>query len=152
MKPKGFTLVEIMIVVAIIALLAAIAIPNLLRARVSAQESAAVAALHTILAAEQQFRAANPVYTDIPTLGVDNPPYVDGALATGIKHGYNFVATPNAGTDFYATAAPQALAQAHTFYVDESGVVCRSAVTNTVAPVAHVAAGNLCPAGFAEIQ
>ena len=45
---KGFTLVEIMIVVAIIALLAAIAIPNLLRARHNANESAALAPLKTL--------------------------------------------------------------------------------------------------------
>ena len=147
---KGFTLVEIMIVVAIIALLAAIAIPNLLRARVSAQEAAAAAALHTVAAAEIQFRATNATYATLAVLGAANPPYIDSTLAAGAKQGYNFVATPNAGVDFYATAAPQTLAQANTFYVDEDGVLCRSSATNTAAPAAHTGAG--CPAGFAEMQ
>lgn len=150
MKKKGFTLVEIMIVVAIIALLAAIAIPNLLRARISAQESAAAAALHTVLTAEVQFRASNATYANLATLGAATPPYIDGTLAGGVKQGYNFVAVPNAGTNFYATAAPATLAQAHTFYVDEDGVLCRSDATGTAAPGAHTDAG--CPAGFTEVQ
>lgn len=150
MKKRGFTLVEIMIVVAIIALLAAIAIPNLLRARVSAQESAAAAALHTILTAEIQWRASNTSYATLAQLGAATPPYIDGTLAAGAKQGYNFVATPNAGVDFYATAAPQTLAQANTYYVDEDGVLCRSTATGTAAPAAHTGAG--CPAGFAEVQ
>jgi type IV pilus assembly protein PilA len=155
MTHKGFTLVEIMIVVAIIALLAAIAIPNLLRSRLSAQEAGAVAALHTILAAEEQYRASNPVYSDLPTLGLDNPPYVDSRLATGTKQGYVFVATPNntgprgSGVNFHATAA-HANAQGHSYYVDEGGVICRSNAIGAVVPGAHAAAG--CPAGYSEIQ
>ncbi|MDD3296348.1 MAG: prepilin-type N-terminal cleavage/methylation domain-containing protein [Candidatus Omnitrophica bacterium] len=150
---KGFTLVEIMIVVAIIALLAAIAIPNLLRARVSAQEAAAAAALHTIAAAEVQYRATHSAYAALANLDDDDPPYVDSTLAAGAKQGYNFTATPvsgSTGSQFIATAAPQTLSQAHTFYIDEDGVLCRSNSTNTSAPTTHTGSG--CPTGFAEVE
>lgn len=150
MRRKGFTLVEIMIVVAIIALLAAIAIPNLLRARVSAQEAAAAAALHTVGAAEIQYRATNASYATLAQLGAATPPYIDSSLASGTKQGYTFVAAANGGTNFYATAAPVTLAQSNTFYIDEDGVLCRSSATGTAAPAAHTGTG--CPAGFAEMQ
>lgn len=132
---KGFTLVEIMIVVAIIVLLAAIAIPNLLRARVNANEAAAVAALHTISSAAQSYRGANPNYpAGLSSMAAPlaTPPYIDTVLgcvagtsgAICAKQGYSFSVT-GAANSFTATARPSVAGTTGVrgFFVDESGVI-----------------------------
>lgn len=147
---KGFTLVEIMIVVAIIALLAAIAIPYLLRARVSAQEAAAAAAAHTVAAAEIQYRATNPGYATLAVLGAANPPYIDTTLAGGSKQGYTFTAAIDNTNGTFAARAVHAAGQAHSFYIDEDGILCRS---NAVGAAAAAHEGtNACPASYTEMQ
>jgi prepilin-type N-terminal cleavage/methylation domain-containing protein len=123
---KGFTLVEIMIVVAIIVLLAAIAIPNLLRARVNANEAAAVAALQTISSAAQSYRSANPAYPktlDSLYSGI-TPPYIDSTLGGGEKQGYKFTLDGYTNT-FSAEAWPvkYETTGVRSFYVDQSGVI-----------------------------
>src|SRR6266852_2487517 len=132
-KQKGFSLIELLIVVAIILIIAAIAIPNLLRAKISANESSAVGSIRNIITAQVSFQASYPqvgfpLSLDLLGPGIGNlacpaagpNPAVgacllDSALAgAGIstKSGYIFEAvgsqpdTTGALTSFTASASP----------------------------------------------
>ena len=67
-KHKGFSLIELLIVVAIILIIAAIAIPNLLRARMAANESSAVASIRTVTTGEVTYQTAYPTVGYAPAL------------------------------------------------------------------------------------
>jgi type IV pilus assembly protein PilA len=126
---RGFTLVEIMIVVAIIALLAAIAIPNLLRARHNANEAAAIASLRTISTAMESYRAAQTpsAYTGATLAGLSTatPPYIDTSLGSGSKQGYNFRIIGVSAHVYTAQASPVTYQTtgSRSFNVDETGVI-----------------------------
>lgn len=95
MKKKGFTLIELMIVIAIIAIIAAIAIPSLLSSRKSANETSAVATLKALFTAETQFRIMRKngrnygTFTELSqnNLYIQWEAYGD---FTGVKAGYQF--------------------------------------------------------------
>jgi type IV pilus assembly protein PilA len=124
---KGFSLIELLIVVAIILIIAAIAIPNLLRAKMAANDSSAAQSLRQINAAEIAYFATYPTIgypAALATLGGAGPCSpsittacaIDNYLATNGagsgKSGYNFNATGSASAgsavndQFYSTAAP----------------------------------------------
>ncbi len=132
---KGFTLVEIMIVVAIIGLLAAIAIPNLLRARLNANESAAKGSLRTLSTAMESYRAAQatPAYpTALSDLSGATPPYIDSVLGVvKQKQGYTFIdpSTGSGGNTYYITAVPVTanVTGSNSFCVDHTGVLYTTA-------------------------
>jgi type IV pilus assembly protein PilA len=106
---KGFSLIELLIVVAIILIIAAIAIPNLMRARISANEASAVGSLKTLNTAQISYNSTYPMVGYATTLGALSgtncaPPTAAGAclidtqLATGVKSGYSFVLSGTGNT------------------------------------------------------
>jgi type IV pilus assembly protein PilA len=113
-KQKGFSLIELLIVVAIILIIAAIAIPNLLRARIAANESAAASGIRTINTGEVSYNSTYPTVgysaalqdlgPGAPTAACPAPPdqthscEIDGVLASGTKQGYTYTYNGVTGT------------------------------------------------------
>jgi type IV pilus assembly protein PilA len=146
-KQKGFSLIELLIVVAIILIIAAIAIPNLIKSKMAANEAAAVGALRTLTTAEIAYSTACPsigftaALADLSNAttcpGGNNQ--IDPALATGTKSGYKFVLGGTTGSPivtFTATASPVTPGSSGTrfFFVDQTGVIRynqTAAATNT---------------------
>ncbi len=141
-KQKGFSLIELLIVVAIILIIAAIAIPNLLRSRIAANEASAVGSIRTINTAEVTFASTYPSvgFATLSALGGSGGSsagagLIDSVLASGTKSGYVF-ATASGGlvpsgcgttepcSAYTVTGDPlnSQTGQRH-FFSDQSGVI-----------------------------
>jgi type IV pilus assembly protein PilA len=160
---KGFSLIELLIVVAIILIIAAIAIPNLLRAKIAANQASAVGSLRTINSAEETFSSTYSDYYTLTLVQLGGPVagaatcnkanLIDEVLSAGQKSGYTFVFVANgvpglvAGvpaacgasgdTGYGVSATPTTLNSTGTtsYCIDETGVV-RVNANGVVIPVA----------------
>jgi type IV pilus assembly protein PilA len=155
---KGFSLIELLIVVAIILIIAAIAIPNLLRSRIAANQASAVGSLRTLNTAEITYSSTYNVgftytmaYLSPPTTANGNPTstaagLIDSVLASGSKSGYSFTYSPGASDstgriNTYAIFAVPITTSTGTnyYYTDQSGVIRQNSTTtaeSTDSPIA----------------
>jgi type IV pilus assembly protein PilA len=122
-KERGFSMIELLIVVAIITLIAAIAIPNLRTARQAANAASAVQSLRTITTAQQLYRNKTQQYATLAQLAPEGT--LDTSLGSGNKSNYSFVI--NISTDFdhftcNATPQEDPFNLVH-YFVDETTVI-----------------------------
>ena len=140
-KQKGFSLIELLIVVAIILIIAAIAIPNLLRSKMAANEASAVASLRTYntVIVEYSITYATDPATSLSQMGpvasgsqpssasADLVDSLLGATGNPVKSGYSFTYTPVAATpvtQYTILAVPTSTSTGQRrFFTDQSGVI-----------------------------
>ena len=124
-RENGFSLIEILIVITLIGIIAAIAIPVTTNSQIAANESSAISSVRTLTTGEFTYltTVGNFQYGALADLqGAD---IVDSRLGSGTKQGYNFVVVPNGSTMFTVNANPvlPGTSGRNYFYADATGVI-----------------------------
>ena len=130
-QAKGFSLIELLIVVAIILIIAAIAIPNLVKSRIAANESTAVSSVRTIVTSEVTYATINPSTGYSSLSNLYSAGLIDSVLGGGTKSGFSFASAPGSGTPattFTVNANPVTPGTTGTNYYcsDQTGVILRN--------------------------
>jgi type IV pilus assembly protein PilE len=125
---KGFSLIELLIVVAVIGVVSSIAIPSYVQSRRAAKESAAISNVRTLISAEGAFISSVGGYTRYASLSeLSAQNLIESTFVTnsGVKEQYLFQITQPDATSYSITATPQTpdASVMRYFYADESGVI-----------------------------
>ena len=127
-RNRGFSLIELLIVLAILLIVAALAVPNYLAARAKANEASAASSVRAIITAENLYRNTFSVFADLPSLGSEY--LTDSLLAAGTKSGYVFSSTPGSSPslEFAVDATPvlsigPSASGQRNYYGDETAVI-----------------------------
>ena len=127
---------------------------TLLKVNIAAQESAAAAIMRSIYIAEASYKNSHSAYATLDELGSAGSLYIDSSIACArppcSRDNHIFNVVVSGAESFFATAKSEDLSSAHTYYIDEDGVLCRSDAVGTIIPQFHTDIG--CPEGFLKVK